>query len=46
MPAARIEKGQTDARIDEKTIKIREFGLIASSINKMSAAVSERTRDD
>lgn len=40
----RIERGQTDSRIDEKTIKIREFGLIASSINKMSAAVSERTQ--
>ncbi len=38
-----IERGHTDARIDEKTIKIREFGLIASSINKMSAAISERT---
>ncbi len=40
---SRIEKGQTDARVDEKRIKLREFGLIASSINKMSAAVSERT---
>ncbi|MBP1749641.1 MAG: multi-sensor signal transduction histidine kinase [Deltaproteobacteria bacterium] len=38
-----IEKGHTDSRVDEKKIKIREFGLIASSINKMSAAVSERT---
>lgn len=37
-----IERGQTDSRVDEKKIKIREFGLIASSINKMSAAVAER----
>ncbi|MHB8110843.1 MAG: ATP-binding protein [Syntrophorhabdaceae bacterium] len=37
-----IEQGKTDARIDEKRIKIREFGLIASSINKMSEAIAER----
>ncbi len=40
----RIERGQTDSRVDEQKISIREFGLIASSINKMSAAVSERTQ--
>ncbi len=39
----RIEKGRTDSRIDESGIHMREFGLIASSINKMSAAVTERT---
>jgi PAS domain S-box-containing protein len=39
----RIESGQTDSRIDEGRIHMREFGLIASSINKMSAAVTERT---
>jgi PAS domain S-box-containing protein len=39
----RIERGQTDSCIDESWIHIREFGLIASSINKMSAAVTERT---
>jgi PAS domain S-box-containing protein len=37
-----IEQGKTDARINEKKIKIREFGLIASSINKMSEAIAER----
>lgn len=38
-----IERGETDSRIDENRIHMREFGLIASSINKMSAAVQERT---
>lgn len=39
---SQIEKGNTDSRIDTERVKIREFSLIASSINKMSAAVAER----
>ncbi|HOW55532.1 MAG TPA: HAMP domain-containing sensor histidine kinase [Syntrophorhabdaceae bacterium] len=37
-----IEKGDTLSRIDEKNIKINEFSLIASSINKMLDSISER----
>ncbi len=39
-----IEKGGTLSRIDENNIKISEFGLIASSINKMLDSISERER--
>ena len=37
-----IEKGGTLSRIDENKIKISEFGLIASSMNKMLESISER----
>ncbi len=37
-----IEKGDTLSRIDGKNIKTSEFGLIASSINKMLDSISER----
>ena len=38
----KIEKGDTRSRIDEKAVRISEFGLIASSINKMLDSISER----
>lgn len=39
-----IGKGDALSRIDEKTIKIREFSLIASSINTMLDSISQRER--
>ncbi len=40
----RIESGDTLSRIDTKKVTTREFGLIASSINRMLDAISEREK--
>ena len=37
-----IEKGDMQSRIDTKAVKLKEFFLIASSINKMMDGVTER----
>ncbi len=38
----KIEKGDMESRIDEREVKLNEFALIASSINKMIERVTER----